>query len=99
MADNPIYVSATISAQDTGTDWLQLPKDGACGLSVTGLSDSTIHLQRKRPAEADAAARDVGDPIISNSQEGVESRGQWHYRLYCKTGNYGTDSPVLELNS
>lgn len=99
MANNPLYVSATIAAQDTGTDWLQLPKDGSAGLSVTGLSDSTIHLQRKRPDEADSAARDVGDPIIANSEEGIDSRGHWYYRLYCKSGNYGTDSPVLELNS
>lgn len=97
MADNRIQVTASISAADSGTDWLQLRGTrNAFDISVSGTFVATVHLQRKRPGEAASAARDVESYTAPTERLG-EMQGHWDVRLYVKTGNFTSGTIQAEL--
>ena len=53
MTDSPQQVTASLTAQNTGTDWLELRgAHSFFDISVQGINGHTVHLQRKRRNEA-----------------------------------------------
>ena len=97
MADNKIRVTASVTAQDTGTDWLQLRGHrNFFDVSVSGTFVATVTLQRKRPGDAAGAARDI-ETYTSGTETLKEFAGHWDVRLHVKTGNYTSGTAVLEL--
>ena len=104
MADSPEIVTATISAENTGTDALQLRGDKgsvrlrAFDLSLSGIDGHTFHLQRKRSDEDWTAARDI-ESYTADVELVGEVQGSWDLRLFCKTGNFGTGDVTAELST
>lgn len=86
MTDNIRQVTASITAQATGTDWLQGP--GKADISLSGTFSATIFLQRKKRGEAAASAVDVESYTAATEKVIEDASGAWDYRLYCKTGGY-----------
>lgn len=93
--------AATITAQDTGSGWLDMTEVSApykMDISVDIGGTTVVHLQRKRSWEADSAARDVQS--FSADFEGlVEGVGKWYWRLHCKTANYNASTAVSIENA
>ncbi len=99
MADNEGSVSANIAAQNTFTDWLELLETGAQSFSLDISSigtGNTVTVQRKRPGDADAAARDVGSYTTAAQRNG-NVVGPWLVRAGVKTGDYGSGTVSVEL--
>ena len=97
MADSSIRVTASLTAQNTGTDWLRLRGErNRFDISVGGTFAATVHLQRKRPGEAASAARDVESYAAATERLG-EMQGHWDVRLFVKTGNFTSGTVVAEL--
>ena len=99
MSDNDRQVSAEAGAASTGTDWLQLRgMNKHFDISIYGTFSATIHLQRKRPDDADAAARDIESYSVGAELLG-EMHGKWDVRLRIKAGNYTSGTASLELRA
>lgn len=97
MADNKIRVTASVSAADSGSDWLQLRGHrNFFDVSVSGTFVATVTLQRKRPGDAAAAARDV-ETYTAGAEPLKEFAGHWDVRLYVKSSAYTSGTAVLEL--
>jgi len=84
----------TITAQNTFTEWAQLK--GVADLSISGLSDSVVTVQRtldngENIKDIENFAADV-EKIITSSIAGTL------YRVGIKTGDYGTDTVVVEIS-
>ena len=98
MVDTPRFKSASVTAQNTGTDWLSVAGDDVeFVISVTGTFSATIHLQSKRLDEDASSARDIESNTAGTQKAGALS-GDWMVRLFCKTGNFSSGTAVLELN-
>lgn len=99
MADNKVRVTGSITAQNTGTDWLQLRGHrNFFDVSVSGTFSATATLQRKRPGEAAAAARDI-ETYTASTEKLQEFAGHWDVRLFVKTGAYTSGTADLELGA
>lgn len=99
MADNRINVTAAVTAQNTGTDWLQIRGERKFfDISVYGTFVATVHLQRKRPGAAASAARDV-ESYTAGTEKIAEMQGHWDVRLFVKTGNFTSGTANLELGT
>jgi hypothetical protein len=99
MANNKVRVTATLTAQNAGTDWLQLRgQHNFFDISVSGIFVANVTLQRKRPGEADAAARDV-ETYTGNAEKLGEMMGHWDVRLFIKTGEFTSGSVIAEIGS
>ena len=85
-------VTKSISAENIFSDALALRGDFS--LSISGLSDSTVTVQRSYDAGSSWADVDV----FTSSYEGngYESVGA-QYRAGIKTGDYGSDTVVISL--
>ena len=84
----------TITAQNTFTEWAQLK--GEADLSISGLSDSVVTVQRtldngETIKDIENFTADV-EKIIVSSGSGVL------YRAGIKTGDYGSDSVLVEIS-
>ncbi|MFO1188504.1 MAG: hypothetical protein U1E97_02665 [Alphaproteobacteria bacterium] len=95
MATSKIRVSASGAVAGDATDWLQL-RGGRrfFDISVAGTFNQTIILERKRPGEADGAAR-VVESFSAAAQKVGEIAGHWDLRLRVTAVTSGTSS--LEL--
>lgn len=99
MADNRINVAAAVTAEDSGTDWLQVRGErNFFDISVFGTFVATVHLQRKRPGEAASAARDV-EAYTAGTEKLGEMQGHWDVRLFVKAGNFTSGTVNLELGT
>lgn len=99
MADNRIRVTASVTAQDTGTDWLQLRGHrNFFDVSVSGTFVATVTLQRKRPGEAASGARDI-ETYTAGTEKLQEFAGHWDVRLHVKTAAYTSGTAILELGA
>ena len=83
-----------ITAQNTFTEWAQLK--GVADLSISGLSDSVVTVQRtldngENIKDVENFSADV-EKIIISSISGIL------YRVGIKTGDYGTDTVVVEIS-
>ena len=98
MADNTVRVTGNLQ-ENQSTAWLLLRGGhNFFDVSVSGTFTATVHLQRKRPGEADAAARDVESYDVPVEKIG-EMHGHWDVRLTVKTGNHTSGTAVAELGT
>ncbi len=97
MADSTVRVLASLTARNTGTDWLQLRTDHSFfDISVSGTFSGSVHLQRKRPGESASVARDIESYAAAAEKLG-EMRGHWDVRLFVKSGDYTSGTVEAEL--
>lgn len=97
MADSTIRVENAIAAQNAGTDWLQLRgQRNFFDISLRGTFSATVTLQRKRPGESAAAARDI-ESYVAGVEKLGEVQGHWDVRLFVKSGDYTSGTAVGEL--
>lgn len=90
----PPAATGTIDAAEESIGHITLPDEGEnkFEISIVGTAMSgTIHLQRKKPGEADSAYRDV-DAFTASAEKKGEMKGRWDLRFYCKTGNWTSGS-------
>ena len=85
-------VTKSITAQNTFSDALSLRGDFS--LSISGLSDSTVTVQRS--FDAGSTWADVDDFTSSYEGNGYDAVGA-QYRAGIKTGDYGSDTVVVSL--
>ena len=84
----------TITAQNTFTDWAQIK--GEADLSISGVTDSTVTVQRT--LDEGVTIKDIEsfgsdtEKLITGSVSGIR------YRVGVKTGNYGTDTVLVEIS-
>ena len=85
---------ATLTAQNTFTEWAQIK--GEADLSISGVSDSTVTVQRT--FDGGTTIKDIEsftadtEKLITGSVSGVL------YRVGIKTGDYGTDTVLVEIS-
>ena len=97
--------TATLSAQNTFTDHIH-PADKEqnpfLNLSITGLADSTVSLQRS--FDSGVSWANVEQYTFTDNGASVQKvvEGAWEgaeaYRLGIETGNYGSDTVVCRLS-
>ena len=93
MANTRLPTIATITAQNTGTDWLLLPAGGAATLQVSGTFVAVITLQFRFGDES--AVHDVETYTAATLRNFLTySPGQ--VRLFCKTGSFTSGAAVIE---
>jgi len=94
MSRKKVNQQVTITAQNTFTEWAELT--GITDISVSGVSDSTVTVQRT--FDAGKTIKDVEsftadfEKILETSEQGAL------YRVGVKTGNYGTDTILAEIS-
>jgi len=90
--------SKSISAENTFTDPVMVHA-GYFSLSISGLSDSTVTVQKSYDVDDEDAVGnwvDV-DTFTANAEEvGFEPENRV-YRVGIKTGDYGSDTVVIRL--
>lgn len=83
-----------ITAQNTFTDWAELT--GIADISVSGVSDSTVTVQRT--FDGGETAKDV-ESFVADFEKILETSNQGVlYRVGVKTGNYGTDTILVRVS-
>ena len=89
-------VTASITAQNTGTDYLRVPSGAEFAISVgTAGSGTTITLQRRIFGET--TVYDVKTYNVSDEPQIGHSDFNWEFRLFVKTGDYGSGTIALDL--
>ena len=84
----------TITAQNTFTDWAEIAGDGH--ISVSGISDSTITVQRS--FDEGSTIKDV-ESFVADFEKVINGGGsRVFYRVGIKTGDYGTDTVVCRVS-
>jgi len=86
--------TATITAQNTFTDWAEITEEGH--VSVSGISDSTVTVQRS--FDQGATIKDVESFTADFEKIIGGSRGRIFYRVGIKTGDYGTDTVICRVS-
>jgi len=91
-ADN-LNQTATITAQDSFTAGIPVHPEDRVSISLSGISDSTVTLQRKIDG---TNWRDV-KTYTANAEETYVADEAGEVRAGVKTGDYGTDTVVARL--
>ncbi len=104
MPNSTIRVTETVTFGDglpKGTGWLLL-RDEHDYFDISVVPDGsfagTVFLQRKRPGEADTAARDI-ESYTAAIEKMSEVAGPWDIRLWIKSAGITAGSVVLELGA
>lgn len=100
MADSPHRIDADLTAQNTGTDWLQVrlaDGGGKFDVSVSDTFVANVTLQRKEPHEAASAAVDVEAAYTTATEKTAEIAGDWDVRLFIKTGGFTSGTARCRL--
>jgi len=85
---------ATLTAQNTFTPWASLA--GAADVSVSGITDSTVIVQRS--FDGGATVKDI-ESFTADFERTLDATAQSAlYRIGIKTGDYGTDTVVAEIS-
>jgi len=89
-------VSASLTAQNTGTTGLGVGQNKKVNASISGTFVGTVHVQRKQTGSADSTYIDLYS-VTAPSEKIIENVGKWTYRIFCKTGNFtsGTIKALL----
>lgn len=85
--------TVTVDAENEWTDWVQLVPGEKRALSISGVTDSKVTLQRRLDG---TNARDVGY-WYADDEPDYEANARQEIRLGVATGDYGTDTPQLEI--
>lgn len=88
-------VTADITAQNTGTDFLHTSAGVEFDVDVGSTGAGTITLQRRRVGEA--TIYDVKTYSPGDGPEIGLSANTWEVRLFVKTGDYGSGTIVLNI--
>ena len=98
MADSRHRVTASVTAENTGTDWLQLRGGHTFfDISISGSFAATVTLERKRRAEGDGSARNI-EEFTAGKEKIRDVQGQWDVRLFVKSSDFTSGTAVLELS-
>lgn len=85
---------ASLTAQNTFTDWLQLSKkDFTVGISGTWVGTVTV----QKSNDKGITALDVEDLTANAQKAGFEPESGIFYRAGFKTGNYTSGTAVIRL--
>ena len=94
MPTQKVNQQATITAQNTFTDWAALR--GNADISVSGVSDSTVTVQRS--FDGGTTIKDI-EQFTSDFEKVIDAAEQGAlYRVGVKTGDYGTDTILAEIS-
>ena len=89
-----VSTSATLTAQNTFTDWVELR--GAADISISGVSDSTVTVQRS--FDEGVTAKDV-ESFTASTEKTLDAGEQGvSYRVGIKTGDYGSDTVIAIIS-
>ena len=86
--------TATIAAQNTGTEWVILR--GCFNVSLSGMNGHTVTLQRSFDGES--TILDVKAYTADAEEVGNEPEEEVSYRLFCKTGAFGTGNVEARIS-
>ena len=92
-------VTASLTAQDTGTNSIKVTgveNSRIFVITVTGISDSTLTLQRSTDDSTWTDVESYTTVQSKNYDDGFDN-SILYYRLHIKTGDYGTDTVVASL--
>lgn len=92
-------VTASLTAQDTGTNSIRVTDVDSARIfiiTVTGITDSTITLQRSTDDATWVDVEAYTTVQSKNFDDGFDNSILF-YRLHIKTGDYGTDTVVASL--
>ena len=87
--------SKEISAENTFTDAV-LIRAGYFSLSISGLSDSTVTVQKSYDQDTITNWEDVDSFTASSEEVGFEPEDVY-YRAGIKTGDYGSDTVTIRI--
>ena len=87
----------TIAAQNTFTDPV-LIRAGYFSLSIQGLTDSTVTVQKSYDQATITNWEDVDTFSVPAEDVGFEPEDVY-YRAGIKTGDYGTDTVIIRIGS
>lgn len=95
MSTKPrVLAEATLTAENTFTPWAELR--GNADISVSGISDSTVTVQRSY--DGGSTILDV-ESFTAAFERALDASEQGAaYRVGIKTGNYGTDTVVCRVS-
>lgn len=108
MASNATAITKTISAEDTFSDAFTLyyvpggalsedkVHTGWANISISGVSDSTVTIQRK--TNGASTWMDVADYTASIERSVEDHEYGVQYRVGVKIGNYGTDTISIRIS-
>lgn len=101
MTDGDHAVSASLTAQNTFTDWMAAPnatdRGGLFDVSISGTFVATVTLQRKRVQTANGTAVDI-KTYTAPVEETGEQGGTWWVRAGIKTGDFTSGTIVIVLS-
>jgi len=90
-------VTKSITAQNTFTDWITPSlKNGQLNVSISGVDDSEVTLQRS--FDGGSTALDYDSYITNTEFIMYDAEVNVLYRLGVKTGDYGTDTVAVRLS-
>ena len=85
---------ATLTAQNTFTEWAQVKN--IADLSISGVSDSTITVQRT--LDGGEIIKDI-ESFTADAEKVITGSGSGTlYRVGIKTGDYGSDTVLVEIS-
>ena len=88
-----IQATASVTAVDTGTDWV--PIRGSFSISISGVTASTVELQRKFGSSGTAETVDSWTSDFEGEASATEER-EVYYRLQVTA--YSTDTILLRMS-
>ena len=87
-------VTATITAQNTFTDWIDIW--GKFNVSISGISGDTVFVQRS--IDGGTTVKDVKSYTADQEESGEEVERGWQYRIGVKTGGYSAGTILVRLS-
>ena len=94
MPTQKVNQQATLTAQNTFTEWAALR--GNADVSVPGVSDSTVTVQRS--FDGGDTIKDI-EAFTADFEKTIDAGEQGAlYRVGIKTGDYGTDTVVCQVS-
>lgn len=86
--------TASITAQNTGTDWIDVNQDAV--ITVSGTFSATITLQKRFGTSGSAIDIEeytsTAHKLVQEVEDGVQ------YRLFCKTGAFTSGTAELRIS-
>ena len=87
-------VSATLVAEDTWTDWMDVW--GKFNVSISGISGDTVRVQRSK--DGAVTKKIVKDYTADEEESGEEVERGWKYRIGIPTGEYSAGTVLAAIS-
>lgn len=88
------FITKTITAQNTFTDIMQIDKGQSVAVSISGISSTTVTLQRRYNAAGDW--RDISTYTADAEFDYLAATGM-EIRLGVKTGDFGSGTVIIDM--